>query len=625
MPLTSFCVRCGEDLRDDRPTGATARGGSYAAAPGEAVARVAMFSTLLPQLPVADLDTFRIAFAGGLVALIVLVVIGAFPVALVGAAVLVPALVLIYVYSVDVYEDTPLPVIALTMVWGAAFGIVFGIAIDALARTTPRLGGVGVSGAQVAEVVTLGVVVPLLGLAAMVTGPLLLMRDRRYNDVVDGATFGVASAVAFVGAQVIAGSIDLFANGPLPIGEPLPWVARIVTLAVALPVVAAGAVGSVVGAFWLRYRSPVRDRGALGVAGRPVVALVLAGGLLVAAALALYLPGPIVNVTVQIVLAAVALLWLRRVLHLGLLEEAFEIEIGVDVRCANCGVSTARHTFCGNCGISLHALPKRRDSQPAMSDEPTTPRAASGDAGSRLGRRRMLLVFAVALGAVLLAAAVVAVLATTPAPPPACEPGTDCGGPPPAAEISAALRSVPGPGSAAPAPPMVADAGIRAGVPWRSSEHAYEFEYSDWWGVDSADGIGADLLFQGAGNAELIVAAVPASEASAQAYLDHWFGALRDWAPDIRADTRNRNEILGPSIGFVDGVAQTYAGSKTSPQGATSPVGISLVTASDGRTTAAVILIVWDPDAASHGTWQQHFVRGRAEIVLKTFRWGPVP
>ena len=48
--------------------------------------------------------------------------IGAFPVALVGAAVLVPALVLIYVYSVDVYEDTPLPVIALTMVWGAAFG-----------------------------------------------------------------------------------------------------------------------------------------------------------------------------------------------------------------------------------------------------------------------------------------------------------------------------------------------------------------------------------------------------------------------------------------------------------------------------------------------------------------------
>ena len=238
----------------------------------------------------------------------------------------------------------------------------------------------------------------------------------------------------------------------------------------------------------------------------------------------------------------------------------------------------------------------------------------------------MLLVFAVALGAVLLAAAVVAVLATTPAPPPDCEPGTDCGGPPPAAEISA-TRDDPSLARVRPRRrrPRSPRAGIRAGVPWRSSEHAYEFEYSDWWGVDSADETGADLLFQGQGDAELIVAAVPASQASAQAYLDHWFGELRDWAPDLRADTRNRNEILGPSIGFVDGVAQTYAGSKTSPQGATSPIGVSVVTASDGRTTAAVVLIVWDPDAASHGTWQQHFVRGRAEIVLKTFRWGPVP
>ena len=84
-------------------------------------------------------------------------------------------------------------------------------------------------------------------------------------------------------------------------------------------------------------------------------------GLVSAAALAAYLPGPVINVAVQVVLAAVALLWLRRVLHLGLLEEAFEIEIGDDVTCANCGRTTARHTFCGHCGISLHALPKRRD------------------------------------------------------------------------------------------------------------------------------------------------------------------------------------------------------------------------------------------------------------------------
>ncbi len=241
---------------------------------------------------------------GGLVVLLGLVAVGAFPAALVGAAVLVPALMLLYVYSIDVYEGTPSAVIAFTLVWGIAWGIVFGLAIHAAAGRPGLPDRIGTG------IVALGVIVPLLGGAAMLAGPLILLRDRRYNDVLDGATFGVTSAVAFVGAQVIAGSLDLFAGGLTPVGEPLPWVGRILAIAVALPVVAAGAIGSAAGAFSLRYRAPVRDRAALGIAGRPAVAVVLAGSLLVAAALAAYLPGPIVDVAAQLVLAAMALVWL---------------------------------------------------------------------------------------------------------------------------------------------------------------------------------------------------------------------------------------------------------------------------------------------------------------------------
>ncbi len=236
-----------------------------------------------------------------------------------------------------------------------------------------------------------------------------------------------------------------------------------------------------------------------------------------------------------------------------------------------------------------------------------------------------MVLLALILGVILVAAAVIAILVAIPPPPPDCAPGTDCGGPPPAAEVSSMPTTVPAPPVATSAPPAVAAAGIRAGTPWRSADLAYEFEYSDWWNVDSSDGSGADLTFQGNGDAELIVSAVPASQANPEAYADHWFGQLRDWAPDIKLDRRPRNEILGPEIGFVDGIARTYAGSKASPQGATSPVAANVLTASDGRTTVAVILIVWDPDSATHDTWQQHFVRGRAEILLKTFRWGPVP
>jgi hypothetical protein len=349
-----YCISCGEPLADRRVGPGGRRGRVFAAAPGESVRRIAPFSTLLPSLPEADLDGFRIAFAAGVVALLALLAVGAYPVALVVAAILVPVLILIYVYSVDVYEETPLAAVALTMVWGAAWGIAFGLGTRAISHSGSRFGG-----NQLGDILLFGVAVPLAGEAAMVLGPLALLRHRSYNDVLDGATFGVASAVTFVGAQVIAGSLDLFGGGPTPIGEALPWVARIASIAVALPVLAAGAIGSVVGAFWLRYRSPVRDRDALGLAGNPLVAVVLAAALLVAAALATYLPGPIVNLAVQLAIAALALLWLRRTLHLGLLEEAREIEIGDEIICANCGMPTRRHTFCGNCGISLQALPKR--------------------------------------------------------------------------------------------------------------------------------------------------------------------------------------------------------------------------------------------------------------------------
>jgi hypothetical protein len=200
----------------------------------------------------------------------------------------------------------------------------------------------------------------------------------------------------------------------------LPWIARIVAVAIALPVIAAGAVGSAVGAFSLRYRAPVRDRDALGIVGRPIVAVPLAGVLLVASALAGYLPGSIAGLAVRLAIAAVALIWLRRTLHVGLLEEAFEAGTGDEITCANCGARTPQHTFCGNCGIALHALPKRSSradaaapsdpAAPGDAEPPAEPgdRAAGmsghyrtaravGDETARLERRRLLTLFFIVL------------------------------------------------------------------------------------------------------------------------------------------------------------------------------------------------------------------------------------
>ena len=48
-----------------------------------------------------------------------------------------------------------------------------------------------------------------------------------------------------------------------------------------------------------------------------------------------------------------------------------------------------------------------------------------------------------------------------------------------------------------------------------------------------------------------------------------------------------------------------------------------MIVASDGHTTVTVVLIVWNPDKPVGEKWLQYNIRSRAEIVLKTFRWGP--
>jgi ribosomal protein L32 len=260
----------------------------------------------------------------------------------------------LYLWVVDIYEDEPLWVYGGTMAWGAISGIVVGF----LLRGLPI--GSSIGGPKVETILLAGVAVPLVEGVVMLLGPLLLLRQKRFNDVLDGATFGAASAVSFGGAQLIVQSLPVLNAGLRPGTEPITGAVQILSLAVLQPVIAAGAIGAVAAAFWLRYNAPLRDRQALGLVGSPVVALVLGGALLVAAGLVKALL-PLVAATVVLALiAAIALLWLRRAIHVGLLQESREIDVERSIECPNCGRVTPEHTFCGNCGVALRALPKQR-------------------------------------------------------------------------------------------------------------------------------------------------------------------------------------------------------------------------------------------------------------------------
>ena len=364
VPQKPYCIACGASLA----SGDAHEHRRFAASPHEPAIALRFASTMLPRLPKAHMQAFNISFLAGVVVVVLIAALGYYPVALAAGAFIVPLLLVVYIYDVDDYEDEPIRVTAYTIAWGIIAGAVFGFVLRALFPGVNPLKGEDL----ITGILKTGVM-PLLGGALALVGPLILLPYRKFNDVLDGATFGATAGATFAGAQVIVQSLDLFSAGLQPGGDAGSWVIRILLHSVLVPIILGCAVGSVAGAFWLRYRAPVPDRGKLGAAGRPVMALVMAGLLLLASSIGLNLLRDIPSLLVESVLAAIALVWLRLVIHLGLLEEIVEAAEGPPVICANCGKETPRGTFCAECGVSLRALPKGRSGRTSTSPDAPPP------------------------------------------------------------------------------------------------------------------------------------------------------------------------------------------------------------------------------------------------------------
>ena len=352
-PEGTFCVRCGAPIDPDF-TGRSSARSHFAAAPHQHVALPHVVSSLFPHLPRASHASFRLALALGSAVVVGLAALHLFPVALIATALLLPTLVVLYLIDVNLYEDEPGWAIGLTLGWGTMTGLVFGLLALALAPSVTAVIVHGTSQYLVGQ----GLVLPFCGLLAVLIGPLIMLRYRRFESVLDGVTFGASAAAAFGAAEAITYGVHLIRSGIRPSGAVVPWIWRLLALGVAMPVLTMGAAAAACAALWLRYRAPARDGEALGPTGHPAVALPLAALMVMGGAVGeTFLPAG-GWIAWLLVFDLVALVLLRRAIHVGLLEESLELPIGPPFACPDCGALTARHTFCGHCGISLQALPK---------------------------------------------------------------------------------------------------------------------------------------------------------------------------------------------------------------------------------------------------------------------------
>jgi hypothetical protein len=355
-PSGHYCAYCGAHLSAQAPHAPRQRVHAFAANPNEHVYHPGIVSTFFPHLSPRRTHQVRWVLLGGL-AVIVLVGLGRIvPVAIVAAALLVPVLYLLYFYDVQIYEDEPLPVLAFTFALSAGLGAAMSVLFFPIIRSLYR----PVFGPKPEYVLLTGVALPLLGQALMLVGPLLLFFfRRRFDEVLDGLAFGVASGLGFAAAQSIVYSWLLIAGPLQQAGPATSWALPLLRIGLLTPLVDAATTGLICAALWLR-RDPEPAARALGpLASVPLALLVAALGQVIPAIGVDLLGGAIVDLFWYGGVLLALILVMRHVLHVGLLAKARTLGHGGTLRCPHCFHEVPDVPFCPHCGLAMRSTPRR--------------------------------------------------------------------------------------------------------------------------------------------------------------------------------------------------------------------------------------------------------------------------
>jgi len=389
----SYCHRCGQSV---------AGGGRnrYAVTTGESVGQPAVISTIMPHADSDALDSFRWALLVGGALILGATLAGFVPVALVSAAFLVPAAYLVYIYTVNLWQDTPLRVVL------ALFGLV-GVASVAVslvffqwvfADQFRAFAASGSSGFAVPWVPLLifAVALPIVAEVVKNIAAVLLARMPQFDDQIDGLTFGIAAGAAYAACESLVSFWPAITGG-LRVDGATSWVVIVLNLMVVKTLIYGTATGLAVAAY------SGRGAGYAGFTGKYVTAFAAAAGANILYWLGVRLAadapaGPALGLLWGLVILAVLLVRLRSTLQSALVEAALEGSVpnATAGSCPECGAGLAPESqFCSTCGTSVRAA-----SVPARTD----------GAGARLGRTGILGAVLAGVVAVAAAGAVIAVV-----------------------------------------------------------------------------------------------------------------------------------------------------------------------------------------------------------------------
>ena len=352
-------------------TGGAERRQSFALQPGEPVASFNLVSSLMPLASGSAPQTYRWALGLGLLIPVVAGALGFLAFAFVAAALVVPAVYVVYMYDVNQWEDQPVGVVLGAIGAAAALGVGFtflwhaGLLGDDLSPVDFEGNGSGTI--RWASFLVLVLMVPILGEALKQVGPILLARLPAFDDMIDGLTFGVAAGAAFAAAETIVVNRGLFSTfGQVDSPDAGFWVSLILSAAIVKPIVYGAATGIAVASFsGLGAGYDGFKPGYLrGLTEALAANILFQGGLFFASRLE-GTTGAVVGLVWGALIAAALVVRLRYLLHFAVLEAALEAaSLGGELKdtahgtayCPSCEMPLLDGAnFCVACGTSVRA------------------------------------------------------------------------------------------------------------------------------------------------------------------------------------------------------------------------------------------------------------------------------
>ena len=352
-------------------SGGSERRQSFALQPGEPVASFNLVSSLMPLASGSAPQTYRWALGLGILIPVLAGALGYLAFAFVAAALVVPAVYVVYMYDVNQWEDQPVGVVLGAIGAAAALGVGFtflwhaGLLGDDLSPVD--FDGNGSGGIRWTSFVVLVLLVPIVGEVLKQVGPILLARLPAFDDMIDGLTFGVAAGAAFAAAETIVVNRGLFSTfGQIDSPDAGFWVSLILSAAVVKPIVYGAATGIAVASFsGLGAGYDGFKPGYLrGLAEALVANILFQGGLFFAARIE-GTTGAVLGLVWGALIAAALVVRLRYLLHFAVLEAALEAATaGVALKdtargtayCPSCEMPLlAGANFCVACGTSVRA------------------------------------------------------------------------------------------------------------------------------------------------------------------------------------------------------------------------------------------------------------------------------